>query len=71
MLDKVGHFLLEDPMTQVNLNFTQDVCYEAMGHLMASIRSGTPEGLKVFGDWPSVKAIGMVISVRQEGDEGF
>ena len=54
VLDKVGHFLLEDPMTKVNLNFTQDVCYEAMGHLMASIRSGTPEGLKVFGDWPTI-----------------
>ncbi len=54
VLDKVGHFLLEDPMTQVNLNFTQDVCYEAMGHLMASIKNGAPEGLKVFGDWPTI-----------------
>ena len=54
VLDKVGHFLLEDPMTQVNLNFTKDVCYEAMGHLMASIRSGAPEGLKVFADWQTI-----------------
>ena len=54
VLDKVGHFLLEDPMTQVNLNFTKDVCYEAMGHLMVSIKNGTPEGLKVFGDWPTI-----------------
>ena len=54
VLDKVGHFLLEDPMTKVNLNFTQDVCYEAMGHLQASIKNGTPEGLKVFGDWPTI-----------------
>jgi len=54
VLDKVGHFLLEDPMTQVNLNFTQDVCFEAMGQLMASIKSGAPEGLKVFGDWPTI-----------------
>lgn len=54
VLDKVGHFLLEDPMTQVNLNFTQDVCYEAMTHLMASIKNGAPEGLKVFGDWPTI-----------------
>ena len=28
-----------------------------------------PRRAKVFGDWPSVKAIGMVIRVRQEGDE--
>ena len=54
VLDKVGHFLLEDRMTQINVNFAQDVCYEAMGHLMASIKSGAPEGLKVFGDWPTI-----------------
>lgn len=54
VLDKVGHFLLEDPMTRVNLNFTQDVCFGAMGHLMASIKNGAPEGLKVFGDWPTI-----------------
>ncbi len=54
VLDKVGHFLLEDRMTQVNVNFAQDVCYEAMNHLMASISNGKPEGLKVFGDWPTI-----------------
>lgn len=54
VLDKVGHFLLEDRMSQVNVNFSQDVCYEAMGHLMASIKNGAPEGLKVFGDWPTI-----------------
>ncbi len=54
VLDKVGHFLLEDPMTQVNLNFTHDVCYQAMGDLMASIKNAAPEGLKVFGDWPTI-----------------
>jgi Dimerisation2-like domain/O-methyltransferase domain len=53
-LDKVGHFLLEDRMTQVNVNFAQDVCYEAMNQLMASISNGKPEGLKVFGDWPTI-----------------
>jgi len=54
VLDKVGHFLLEDRMTRVNVNFAQDVCYEAMGHLQESIESGAPEGLKVFGDWPTI-----------------
>ena len=54
VLDKVGYFLLEDPMTQANINFTQDVCYEAMTHLMESVRTGTPAGLKVFGDWPTI-----------------
>ena len=54
VLDKVGYFLLEDPMTQVNINFTQDVCYEAMIHLMDSVKTGKPAGLKVFGDWPTI-----------------
>ncbi len=53
-LDKVGHFLLEDDMSQINVNFAQDVCYDAMSHLMASIKNGAPEGLKVFGDWPTI-----------------
>ncbi len=54
VLDKVGYFLLADPMTQINVNFAQDVCYEAMQHLQASIEKGSPEGLKVFGDWPTI-----------------
>lgn len=54
VLDKVGHFLLEDRMTQVNIDFAQDVCYEAMGHLMASVKNGVPEGLKIFGVWPTI-----------------
>jgi len=54
VLDKVGYFLLQDRMSQVNVNFAQDVCYTAMGHLMASIKTGAPEGLKVFGDWPTI-----------------
>ena len=56
VLDKIGYFLLEDRMSQVNVNFTQDVCFEAMGHLMASIKNGAPEGLKIFGDWPTIYA---------------
>jgi hypothetical protein len=54
VLDKVGYFLLEDEMSQVNVNFAQDVCYEAMNHLMASIKNNRPEGLKVFGNWPTI-----------------
>lgn len=54
VLDKIGHFLLEDEMSQINVNFAQDVCYEPMGRLMESIQKGTPEGLRVFGDWPTI-----------------
>jgi ubiquinone/menaquinone biosynthesis C-methylase UbiE len=54
VLAKVGYFMLHDPMTKVNFNFTKDVCYEALGSLEDSVKNGTPEGLKVFGDWETL-----------------
>ena len=54
VLDKVGYFLLEDKMTRVNLNFSQDVCYEGLFEMEAAIRNGKPEGLKHFGDWETI-----------------
>ncbi|RCU52777.1 methyltransferase domain-containing protein [Corallincola luteus] len=54
VLSKTGFFILNDPMTKVNLDFTKDVCYEGLNALEASIKSGKPEGLKVFGDWPTI-----------------
>lgn len=54
VLGRVGHFLLNDPMTRINMDFTQHVCYGAMAHLIDAIRTGRPEGLKVFGDWSSI-----------------
>ena len=53
-LSKVGHFLLHDKMTRINMEFTQNVCYQAMGHLLESIREGKPAGLQVFGDWATI-----------------
>lgn len=54
VLARLGRFLLHDAMTRVNMNFTADVCYRAMSHLTETIRSGRPEGLKEFGDWPTI-----------------
>ena len=54
VLDKIGHFLINDKMTQANINFTQDVCYQGMYHLEEAIKTGTPSGLKEFGDWPTI-----------------
>lgn len=54
IIDKIGHFLLDDKMSKVNLNFTQDVCYQGLFHLEQSIREGKPIGLSVFGDWPTI-----------------
>ena len=53
-LGKVGFFILEDEMTRVNMDFTNDVCYHGAFSLRESVLSGKPEGLKVFGDWQTV-----------------
>ncbi len=54
VLDKVGHIVLCDSMVQVNMHFTQDVCYQGLFDLLESIKSGKPEGLKVFGQWDTI-----------------
>jgi hypothetical protein len=54
ILTKTGYFILRDKMTNINMNFTQDVNYLAMNHLEESIVKGKPEGLKELGDWDSV-----------------
>lgn len=54
-LGKIGWFLLEDECTRVNFNFTNDICYKGAFNLIDSIKSGKPEGLKVFGEkWTTV-----------------
>ncbi len=54
VLAKLGHSLLDDAMTRVNMDFTADVCYAAMMHLTEAIKTGTPAGLKELGDWATV-----------------
>lgn len=54
VLTKVGHFLLNDELTTVNMSFVQDVCYEGLADWQASLESGKPEGLKRFGSWPTI-----------------
>ena len=49
VLGKVGCFLLDDEMTKVNFNFTNDVCYKGAFELGDSIKTGKPQGLEVFG----------------------
>lgn len=54
-LGKIGWFLLEDNLTKVNFNFTNDICYKGAFDLTDSIKNSKPEGLKVFGDqWTTV-----------------
>ena len=53
-LGKTGYFLLHDSMTIANMDFMHDVCYEGNFKLDESLKNGKPEGLKVFGDWPTI-----------------
>lgn len=53
-ITKTGLFILNDEMTRVNMDFTQDVCYEGMFTLKDSILKGKSTGLSVFGNWQTV-----------------
>ncbi|HZJ20428.1 MAG TPA: methyltransferase [Pricia sp.] len=53
-LTKTGYFLNYNKMTEANLNFTQDVCYQGLFHLQEAIQKGEPSGLKELGPWPTV-----------------
>ncbi|MDO4997282.1 MAG: class I SAM-dependent methyltransferase [Neisseria sp.] len=53
-ISKAGWFLLKDKLAKVNLEFVQEICYQGMFDLEATLQTGKPEGLKVFGQWPTV-----------------
>ncbi len=53
-LSKTGWFLVNDPATRVNIDFNHDVNYEGWYMLEESLRNGKPEGLKHFGNWPTI-----------------
>lgn len=53
-LSKAGWFLLNDKMVRANLDFNHDVNYLGLFNLEESLLKGRPEGLKVFGEWPTI-----------------
>ena len=53
-ITKTGWFILTDDLTKVNMDFTQDVNYLGFFKLEEAIKTGKPEGLKVFGNWSTV-----------------
>lgn len=53
-LANAGFFILNDEMTRVNFDFSNDVCYNGMFSLGKAIANEKPEGLKVFGEWPTI-----------------
>lgn len=55
IIGKIGWMLLNDDLTKANFWFTNDICYQGAWDLAASVKSGRPEGLKVFGEkWTTV-----------------
>lgn len=54
ILSKTGWFLLTDKMARVNMDFNHDVNYLGLFHLEEALINGKPEGLKVFGNWPTI-----------------
>lgn len=54
ILAKAGWFLLNDRMVKVNMEFNHDVNYRGLFNLEETLLSGKPEGLKVFGQWPTI-----------------
>jgi ubiquinone/menaquinone biosynthesis C-methylase UbiE len=54
IITRVGHFLLNDELTKVNMDFVHDVCYEGLFRLDQAIEKGKPSGLEVFGQWPTI-----------------
>jgi len=44
-LSKTGYFLLNDPMTRINMNFNHHVCYHGLASLDEAVADGKPRGL--------------------------
>ena len=51
---KTGWCLVNDPLARVNMDFNQDVNYLGLFSLEEALLNGKPEGLKVFGPWPTI-----------------
>ncbi|QBK06532.1 methyltransferase [Hylemonella gracilis] len=58
-LDKTGYCLLSDTLTQTNLNFIHDVCYQGLYALEQALDDEQPAGLAALGalagkQWPTI-----------------
>ncbi|RYF96375.1 MAG: methyltransferase, partial [Chitinophagaceae bacterium] len=53
-ITKTGHFILNDQLTRINMDFVHDVNYKGMFHLDEAIATGKPAGLKELGNWPTI-----------------
>lgn len=53
-LDKAGFCVLTDSITQINIDFNHDVCYQGLYKLDESLDAERPLGLGALGDWPTL-----------------
>lgn len=53
-LTKIGYFLLNDPMTRINMDYNHYVNYLGLYELDTAIATGEPTGLKIFGEWETI-----------------
>lgn len=53
-LTTIGYFLAYNETVNVNINFTNEVCYKGLFHLDEAIKTGKPSGLKELGNWSTV-----------------
>lgn len=49
-----GRYIFKDKLTNINMNFTQDVCYQGLFNLDESLLAQKPFGLSVFGKWKTI-----------------
>ncbi|WP_299887266.1 methyltransferase [uncultured Lacinutrix sp.] len=53
-LTTTGYFLAYNETVNVNINFTNEVCYKGLFHLVEAVKTGKPEGLKELGQWETI-----------------
>ncbi|HBH06327.1 MAG TPA: SAM-dependent methyltransferase [Flavobacteriales bacterium] len=54
ILTETGKYIELDPLTKVNFDFINDICYKGLAHLEESILKSKPEGLKELGHWETI-----------------
>ena len=53
-LGPVGRLLLHDELVRVNMDFSNDICYQGAFFLDQALAQGRPAGLEVFGSWDTI-----------------
>ena len=53
-LTRVGDNVLHDTLTQINIDYIHDVCYQGLFELDECLRQEKPLGLKNLGDWATI-----------------